>query len=73
VHVTSEGPIGNLLHLVIFIAGAGVLGIIALAVIERLAEGASPPRIHLRHIVACVVVLAVVIAVEVGFHLLGRS
>ncbi len=69
----SEGPIGDLLHLVIFITGAGVLGVIALAVIERLAAGASPPRIGFRHIAFVVGALAVAIAVEVAFHLLGRG
>jgi len=72
VHVISEGPIGNLLHLFIFIAGAGVLGIVALAVIERLATGGEP-RIRARHLLLAVGTLAVVISVEVAFHLLGRS
>ncbi len=71
--MSSEGPIGNLLHLAIFVAGAALLGVVALAVIERLSEGESPPRIGPRHILTAVVVLLVVIAVEVGFHLLGHG
>jgi len=71
-HVMSEGPIGNLLHLFIFVAGAGVLGVIALAVIERLAEGGTP-RIRVPHIAIAVAILAVVIGIEVAFHLLGGS
>ena len=73
VHVVTEGPIGNLLHLVIFVTGAGVLGVTALAVIERLAGGASPPRIGGRHLLLAAGVLALAIVVEVSFHLLGGS
>jgi hypothetical protein len=71
--VTAEGPIGNLLHLVIFVAGAVVIGVIALAVIERMSDGTTPPRLGLRQIGIAVSVLIVVIGVEIAFHLLGRS
>ena len=72
-HVDSEGPIGNLLHLAIFIAGAAFLGVVALAVIERLSEGESPPRIRRRQILIALTVLIVIIGIEVSFHLVGGS
>jgi hypothetical protein len=71
VHVDSEGPIGNLLHLAIFVAGAAFLGVVALAVIERLSEGDSPPRVGRRHVLAALAALVVIIGIEIAFHLLG--
>jgi hypothetical protein len=71
--VTGEGPIGDLLHLVIFVAGAVVIGLVALAVIERLSNGSAPPRLGWRQIGIAVGILVAVVAIEIAFHLLGGS
>ena len=73
IDVVHESPIGNLLHLLIFLAGAGVIGIVALAVIERLAEGDAPSRIGVKHLSIAIGGLVLLIAVEVAFHVLGGS
>ena len=69
----SEGPIGDLLHFVLFLAGAGVLGVVALGAIERLAADDVSARIGARHLLIAVGALGVAIAVEVAFHVFGGT
>ena len=64
----SEPALDSLLHLAIFIVSVGVVGVFAVAVIERMA-GSGSPLIKRRHLVGTIVVLAVVVLAERIYHL----
>jgi hypothetical protein len=67
-----EAPFGNFLHFVLFVAGAGIIGTVALAVIERLAGGESA-RIRAKHIAIVVGVFLLTVGAELVYHRLGGS
>jgi hypothetical protein len=63
-----EAVLEKLLDLALFIAVVGTAGVVAVAVVERLAA-ASSPLIRRRHIVITAAVLLAAIAAERIFHL----
>ncbi len=68
-HVHEGAPLENLLHLFLFVAGATVIGAVALAVLERLAGGGGPPRVGAKHVLIPLAVATVALGAEVAFHL----
>jgi hypothetical protein len=71
VHVLDTSPLGNMLHLVLFVAGSAIIGLVALLLLERLAGGDERQRFGLRHVAVPVVVFLAALGGEVLFHALG--
>ena len=66
--MTSEPLLDSLLHLAIFIAAVGAVGVVAVAVIERVA-GSESPLIKRHHVVIAIAVVAAAIVAERIYHL----
>ena len=73
VHVEHEPPLGNVLHLLLFVTGAAIIGAVALAVIERLSGPGEEPKIRTKHIALVVVVFLAAVGAELLYHRLGGS
>ena len=58
----------SLLHLAIFIASVGAVGVVGVAVIERVA-GSESPLIKGRHVVIAIAVVAAAVVAERIYHL----
>jgi len=64
----SEPLLDTLLHLAIFIASIGVVGVVAVAVVERIA-GSGTPVIRRPHLLVALAVLAAAVVAERIYHL----
>ena len=64
----SEPLLDSLIHLAIFIASVGAVGVVAVAVVERIA-GSGTPVIRRRHILVAFAVLAAAVVAERIYHI----
>ncbi len=64
----SQPLLDSLLHLAIFIASVGALGVVAVAVVERIA-GSGTPVIKKRHVFVAFAVLAAAVVAERIYHI----
>jgi formate-dependent nitrite reductase membrane component NrfD len=64
----SEPVLDNLLHLALFIGAIGFVGVVAVAVLERVA-GSGNTVIRRTHIVVAVAVLVLLVVAERVYHL----
>jgi hypothetical protein len=67
---SETGVVENLLHLALFIGAAGVIGVVAVAVLERLA-GSVTPFVRRRHIAAAIGIFVALVAAEELHHHVG--
>lgn len=66
----ATNAVDRVLHLLIFVAAAGVIGVVALAALERLTDGAQR-SVRLRHVLIPAIPLLVVVAIERVYHALA--
>ena len=64
----AEPFVDKLLHLALFVAALGFVGVGAVAVLERVAETAQPV-LRRNHLVVAAVVLAALVIAERVYHL----
>lgn len=64
-------PVERVLHLGLYVAGAAVLALAALFVLERVADRDHPPQIRLVHVAIPIVVFLALGAIERLSHVAG--
>lgn len=63
----GESVSENLLHLALYVASLGLIGVVATAIVERMI-GSSTPLVGRRHILIAAIVLAAVVGAELLYH-----